>query len=309
MPEPGPAQARSPRGNGLTSRTVLAVIGLLGLGMALYPSVASWNAAVIQSQLTDTYHVEVNDLAEESRLAALRRAADYNVTVAAGAAYDPETGLLAPPDSQEYGTYLSMLRDVPSGVMSRIKIPKIEVDLPIYHGTSEAVLLAGVGHLYGTSLPVGGESTHSVLTGHAGLAEAIMFTDLRELDLGDEFELQTYGETLNYRISDIQIIEPNETELLVVQPGRDLVSLITCTPIAINSHRLVVTGERIPTPAEPVPDEVVAEALGFQWWMVWGAAGCLLALLYVILGGRKRKPPTTPRRALVSTDHATPQEN
>ena len=153
-------------------------------------------------------------------------------------------------------TYQSLL-DSGNGVMGTIRIPKISVDLPIYHGTSEEALASGAGHLYGTSLPVGGKSTHSVITGHRGLVEALMFTRLDEMRNGDFFYIEVMGETIGYRVDRISVIKPTDTSRLKITPGEDRVTLMTCTPYGVNTHRLLVSGHRvaIPVPA-PYPGDV-----------------------------------------------------
>lgn len=159
--------------------------------------------------------------------------------------------------------------DAGSGVMGSISIPKIDVDIPIYHGTSESVLELGAGHLYGTSLPVGGEGTHSVITGHRGLIKALMFTRLDELEKGDSFYVKVMGETLGYKVDRIEVIEPSDVSKLKIVDGEDRVTLMTCTPYGVNTHRLLVSGVRAQIPNEvpyesdiadlrPLPMSVVA---------------------------------------------------
>lgn len=140
--------------------------------------------------------------------------------------------------------YDKLLNPMGNGIMGILWVPKIDVKLPIYHGTSEEVLSQGVGHIYGTSLPVGGDATHCLLAAHRGLPEATLFTHLDEMGIGDLFYLNIMGKLLSYKVCEIQTISPEETEGLQIQAGEDLVSLITCTPYGINTHRLVVTGER-----------------------------------------------------------------
>ncbi len=140
--------------------------------------------------------------------------------------------------------YQEVLNPSGNGVMCSIQIPCIDLMLPVYHGTEEEVLSKGVGHIYGSSLPVGGEGAHSLLAGHRGLPNAELFTRLGELEQGDLFEVHVCGEVLTYAVCEIRIIEPSDTAMLTPQQGKDLVSLITCTPYGINTHRLVVTGER-----------------------------------------------------------------
>lgn len=133
-----------------------------------------------------------------------------------------------------------------NGIMGSIEIPKIDVDLPIYHGTSDEVLQVGIGHIMGTSLPIGGENTHAVLSGHRGLPGSKLFTRLDEMEEGDLFFIQVMGNTLAYKVYDIRVVDPDNTEVMEIKAGRDDVSLVTCTPYGLNTHRLVVTGERVP---------------------------------------------------------------
>ena len=155
-----------------------------------------------------------------------------------------------------------------SGVMARLRIPSIHVDLPIYHGTSDNTLLKGVDHLEGTSLPVGGSDTHAVLTGHRGLAFATMFTNLDKVKNGDTFTIEVMNQVLTYKIFDVRVVNPQDTDSLVAQAGKDLVTLVTCTPLGINSQRILVTGERIsPTPQQDIASANKSSGLpGFPWW-------------------------------------------
>ncbi|PJM73270.1 class C sortase [Bifidobacterium primatium] len=148
--------------------------------------------------------------------------------------------------------YQSLL-DAGNGVMGTIKVPKVSIDLPIYHGTSEEALASGAGHLYGSSLPVGGKSTHSVITGHRGLVEALMFTRLDEIRPGDFFYIEVMGETLGYKVDKISVIKPDDTSKLRIVPGEDRVTLMTCTPYGVNTHRLLISGHRVSIPL-PAPD-------------------------------------------------------
>ena len=175
--------------------------------------------------------------------------------------------------------YQSQL-DSGNGVMGTIKVPSVSIELPIYHGTSEEALASGAGHLYGTSLPVGGDSTHSVITGHRGLVEALMFTRLDEVKKGDFFYIEVMGETLGYEVDRITVIEPDDTSQLGITPGEDRVTLMTCTPYGVNTHRLLVSGTRVAVDAgKPAAD---------VWQAVrWSAGGVLmagLALLWIRRG-------------------------
>lgn len=159
--------------------------------------------------------------------------------------------------ASEKDTEYQSLLDSGDGVMGTIRVPKQSISLPIYHGTSEEALASGAGHLYGTSLPVGGESTHSVITGHRGLVEAMMFTRLDEVGKGDFFYIEVMGETLAYEVDDISVILPDDTSKLRVVSGQDRVTLMTCTPYGVNTHRLLVSGHRVAIPVTaPKPDDV-----------------------------------------------------
>lgn len=181
--------------------------------------------------------------------------------------------------------YQSLL-DSGGGVMGTIRIPKISVRLPIYHGTSESALASGAGHLYGSSLPVGGKSTHAVLTGHRGLVEAAMFTRLDEMRVGDYFYIEVMGRTLGYQVDRITVIEPNDTSQLKIVPGEDRVTLMTCTPYGVNTHRLLVSATRSAIPDEiPSENDAVKDARTIG--VIAGVATLVLGTLLVWL---RRRP-------------------
>ncbi|NMN01226.1 sortase family protein [Bifidobacterium sp. DSM 109958] len=180
--------------------------------------------------------------------------------------------------------YQSLL-DTGNGVMGSIVVPKVSIDLPIYHGTSEEALAAGSGHLYGSSLPVGGADTHAVLTGHRGLVEALMFTRLDEMEVGDFFYVKVMGETLGYRVDRITVIEPDDVSQLKIVPGEDRVTLMTCTPYGVNTHRLLVSGTRQAIP-NPIPQIKDAPKDSRLWTAV--ATGVPLVAGLVTLAARHR---------------------
>lgn len=178
------------------------------------------------------------------------------------------------------------LLDSGGGVMGTIRIPKISVKLPIYHGTSESALASGAGHLYGSSLPVGGKNTHAVLTGHRGLVEAAMFTRLDEMRVGDYFYIEVMGRTLGYQVDRITVIEPNDTSQLKIVPGEDRVTLMTCTPYGVNTHRLLVSATRSAIPDEiPAENDAVKDARTIG--VIAGVATLVLGMLLVWL---RRRP-------------------
>ena len=180
--------------------------------------------------------------------------------------------------------YENLLNITGEGTMCYVKIPKINVNLPVYHGTGNDSLDRGVGHLLGSSLPVGGENTHAILTGHSGMASQKMFTDLELLEIGDVFYVDVLNETLAYQVEAINVVEPHDTSLLGIEHGRDLCTLITCTPYGVNSHRLLVCGSRIPYEDAEIIEEAVAEETKVQsTWENQYIKGILYGILIVIL--------------------------
>ncbi|MFJ3392162.1 class C sortase [Leifsonia aquatica] len=275
---------------------VVALFCLGGISVALYPSTAQWFSASAQA---DQVHQGIDDvtvIGPASRLKALQQAAAYNAALDAGAAVKAnervpvDTGATLP-GGFNYSQLLAANRD---GLMGRIVIPSIDADLPIYHGTSDATLAEGIGHLEGSSLPVGGTGTHAVLAGHRGLASSTLFTDLDQVHDGDTFTIYVFGETLTYKVNSIKVVDPDDSKTLNPVPGKDLVTLVTCTPIGINSQRILVTGERItPTPASAVAGaNKDAAGPGFPWWAVGFAAAFTVAGVFVWWSGL---PPKTRR--------------
>lgn len=230
---------------------ILSVLLFMGaVAITAYPMIANYINDKHQSAIRIEYAQEVEALEDSEIQEAKKAAIDYNKSLLP-IRYDREA-LQAAEDS-----YDNLLNLHGSGLMGYVEIPRIDVNLPIYHGTSEEVLQKGVGHLVGSSLPIGGEGFHSVLTGHSGLAGAKLFSDLDQLAPGDTFFLHILGETLAYEVAEINRVLPYETELLLAAPGEDLCTLVTCTPYGVNSHRLLVRGTRVPF--EKVIEETVTE--------------------------------------------------
>ncbi|MEW6886991.1 class C sortase [Trueperella pyogenes] len=223
----------------------------------------------------------------------IRDAAAYNSALSAGAVLDSFSSVARGVGSAEGSefVYHDLLNTGDNGLMARVQIPTIDVDLPVYHGTDDETLLKGVGHLQGTSLPVGGQGTRTVLTAHRGLATATMFTDLDKVKEGDIFTIAVLNRVYAYRVFETRVIAPDETEVLTADPARDLATLITCTPLGINTHRIAVTGERV----TPTPDEVADVALSapalphFPWWAVIQGGMLMLAVAWVWWNGRQKK--------------------
>ncbi len=219
---------------------IIGLIFLVGVCVLLYPTVAEWWNGRVQSRAVAVYNEAVADMPEEDYSRYYDEARAYNEALYRRGS----SAALADPDLVE--GYEDTLKLDGTDVMGYITIDKIDVNLPIYHGTSDSVLAAGAGHLEGSSLPVGGESTHCVLSGHRGLPSARLFTDLDKLEVGDTFELHVLGDTLAYEIDQIVTVLPTEIEELYIHEGEDLCTLMTCTPYGINTHRLLLRGHRIP---------------------------------------------------------------
>ena len=216
-----------------------ALMILSGIGVASYPVISNMVAQRHASTAIQNYDDTVKSMDTEKLDAAKEAARRYNQQL--GSALDRD----AAGEAEETGTSYVDLIDVGES-LGYITIPKIDVNLPIYEGTSDDVLLKGVGHLEGSSYPLGGENTHSVLTGHRGLAEAVLFTDLDKLQEDDKFYLHIMDEVLAYQVDQVKVVLPEETDDLTIVQGQDYCTLVTCTPYAINTHRMLVRGTRVP---------------------------------------------------------------
>lgn len=271
----------------MKKKTVISLTILLflaSLGLTLYPVISNYVNQKYASQIHTAYQ-EVIEQADVRQLAeAKAQALAYNQALVPGAseAYTQQ-GLEAA--AKAYETLLNMAG---SGIMGYVEIPKIQINLPIYHGTETDTLERGIGHLLGSSLPIGGESTHIILSGHSGMASQKMFTDLEQLEKGDVFYLRVLQETLAYQVSSIRTVLPHDTSLLSIEEGADLCTLITCTPYGVNSHRLLVTGSRIPyEEAETIQaDTQDAETTESTWeekYMEGILYGILAALVLILV--------------------------
>ena len=265
----------------------IGILMLAGLSLLLYPLVANiWNNHV-QAQLVNNYSESVTTAIEEGSLdvtAELERAEQYNEDLLPSILPDSFA------EAEANGTdenYMSILNANGDGIMGYIQIPSINVKLPIFHTTNEDVLQIGVGHLEGSSLPVGGPSTHSVLSAHRGLPSATLFTDLDKVEIGEDFFLIIMGEYYAYEIESIDVVEPDDTSLLAVKDGEDLCTLITCTPYGVNTQRLMVTGHRVEYTPELLEDAktpafgMVSLHSNYLLWVIVGLA--IVALFIVIL--------------------------
>lgn len=261
---------------------------LLGLCVLLYPTFSNFLVERNATRAVGRYEESVRDLSAEEREQMLAAAHAYNDALAA-ASGATASGAGEPAEAGEgYEDLLDLSGD---GMMGYLVIPKLNVKLPIYHGTEERVLQSGVGHLDYTSLPVGGESTHASLSGHRGLPSAKLFTDLDQMEVGDEFYITILGETCAYEVDQVETVLPDETESLAIQAGEDLVTLITCTPYAINSHRLLVRGHRVPyTPTMAEAAEQVGGFINIPLPYLMLILGVLvLGIILVVLRVRSRR--------------------
>ena len=218
---------------------ILCLIILIGIGLISYPSVADWWNSYHQSRAIASYATAVSQLNTEDYDKLFEEAEDYNRKLSM-------TGIKWSLTEEEIQEYNSILDISDTGIMGYIDIPKIRQTLPIYHGTDDAVLQIAIGHLVGTSFPVGGDATHCVVSGHRGLPSARLFTDLDRLTAGDVWTMTILNRTVTYEVDQIRIVEPEDLSELKIVEGEDYCTLLTCTPYGINSHRLLVRGHRIP---------------------------------------------------------------
>ena len=257
---------------------ILLLVFLVGLSLLLYPTFADWWNSMHQSRAVASYVEQVANIDTDQYAHLWNAAWEYNVSLVGR----HNSYLLS---SEQKAEYDQLLNVGGIGIMGYIEIPIIGVTLPIYHGTDEAVLQVAVGHLEWTSLPVGGESSHCVVSGHRGLPSAKLFTDLDKLVVGDVFMFRVLDEILTYEVDQILIVEPHEAEPLHIEEGKDLCTLVTCTPYGINSHRLLVRGHRIENLEEAKTIRVTSDAIQIEPIIVAPvvAAPILLVLLIVLL--------------------------
>ena len=253
-------QRRSEQMKVTAMRVAAALLIIIAIGIGVFPTLLQYQTSRELSSTSDQSARTVAGWPYPQADNALAAARAYNKRLAASG--QPILGEAKDPFAQTAGVSRSSEADSASaedteyqnllnsgdGVMGTIRIPKISVKLPIYHGTSQTTLASGAGHLYGSSLPVGGNNTHAVITGHRGLVNAMMFTRLDEMRVGDYFYIEVMGRTLGYRVDRISVIEPNDTSKLKIVPGEDRVTLMTCTPYGVNTHRLLVSAVRSPIP-------------------------------------------------------------
>ncbi len=253
---------------------------LIGFGIMLYPVLSNALSQISYNETISSYEQSVSDENSSLYQSMIQEAVHYNEKLTTSSIVD----VFSDPEitnSEEYMDILNLNRD---GVMGYISIPKIDIKIPIYHGTSSEVLSKGVGHLEGSSFPVGGESTHAILSAHRGLPSARLFTDLDQLEVGDKFYIYILDQVYTYQVDQVLVIEPSETEALQIQDGKDLVTLVTCTPYGVNTHRLLVRGERVEELAEQVIESEPNRDLTINDYVLYiGLFGAIVLVLVTII--------------------------
>lgn len=257
---------------------------MLGVGVISYPFLGFYMANRDQTYAISKYDETYSKMKEEEKTALLDSAYEYNKELKTTVITDPFTKSTDTLGSE----YNQMLNIGGTGMMGYIQIPKIRVNLPIYHGTSVKALEKGVGHMEKTHLPVGGEGTHAVLTGHTGLESSVLFTNLSKIKIKDRFYITVLGKTIAYQVDKIKVVTPSETEDLVVVPGKDYVTLITCTPYGINSHRLLVRGTRVDYNQAELKEGIKLH-LDFFWILMIIMIVLLVIFIGVVVITRKQK--------------------
>ena len=265
------------------STIIIALIFLAGLGFLLYPTVSNlWNRAH-QSHAIATYTKQVEKLDDSQNKEMLKAARKYNKSLLKKS----DHWKLSKKGKKKYESLLDVSG---TGIMGYIEVPKIDCSLPIYHGTDEGALQIAIGHLEGSSLPVGGKSTHCVLSGHRGLPSARLFTDLDQMEEGDVFVLNVLGRKLAYEVDQIKVVLPDEMSDLEIVQGKDLCTLVTCTPYGINTHRLLVRGHRTKYIEETVVRvQKEAEKKETGIWLLAGGGAVFLIIIIIVVVKRRRK--------------------
>ncbi len=265
-------QKKKKRGPSI-STIVLVIILLAGVGILLYPSVSDWWNSMHATRAIAGYVTAVEDMSGQEKEAMLEAAKAYNERLANGVNFTLT--------EEEYEEYESLLNIGGTGIMGYVQISAIGVNLPIYHSVDESVLQIAIGHIPGSSLPVGGERTHAILSGHRGLPSAKLFSDLDQMVEGDTFTVNIMDQTTTYMVDQIRIVLPEETDELAIRDGRDYCTLVTCTPYGINTHRMLVRGRRIDNIAGEVV--VVAEAVRIPTYVVIPAVGVPLHFILLVI--------------------------
>ena len=273
------------------NKLIIGIIFLAGLSLLLYPFVANqWNN-YRQKHLISSYEQTVSQKEASNRIdydAELKKAEAYNEALLPSIL--PDSFAIADA-SEEDQTYMNTLNIAGDEMMGIVEIPKIDIKLPIYHTTEEDVLKQAAGHLEGSSLPIGGKSTHSVISAHRGLPSASLFTDLDQLKKGDHFLIHVLNKTLCYEVDKISVVKPEETSALAVEEGEDLVTLLTCTPYGVNTERLLVRGHRVPYEEQKVADEKTPlSGISLHTnYLLWVIIGLVITTIFILVLYLKEK--------------------
>lgn len=268
------------------SKIVIILIFLAGLSLLLYPLVANqWNNHR-QKLLISNYERIVADKEAAGNIdyaAEMKKAEAYNDALLPSIL--PDSFAVAEAQTEADSSYENSLNIAGDGMMGIVEIPKIDIKLPIYHGTSDEVLQKAAGHLEGSSLPIGGESTHAVISAHRGLPSASLFTDLDQLEIGDHFLIHVLDETLCYEVDQILVVDPEDTSALAVEDGEDLMTLLTCTPYGVNTQRLMVRGHRVPYEEQTVADEQTPlSGLSLHTnYLLWVVVGIVITGVFILI--------------------------
>lgn len=269
-----------------SSKIVIILIFLAGLSLLLYPLVANqWNNHR-QKLLISNYERIVADKEAAGNIdyaAEMKKAEAYNDALLPSIL--PDSFAVADASTETDSSYEDSLNIAGDGMMGIVEIPKIAIKLPIYHGTGDEVLQKAAGHLEGSSLPIGGESTHAVISAHRGLPSASLFTDLDQLEIGDHFLIHVLDETLCYEVDQILVVDPEDTSALAVEDGEDLVTLLTCTPYGVNTQRLMVRGHRVPYEEQAVADEQTPlSGLSLHTnYLLWVVVGIVITGVFILI--------------------------
>ena len=247
---------------------------VVGLGLIAYPSVADWWNSFHQTRAVAAYASVIADMSHEEYDKILNEAAEYNKQIA-------ETGVRWHMSDEEIQEYNSILDITGTGIMAYIDIPKIHVQLPIYHGTDDTILQIAVGHITGSSLPVGGETSHCIVSGHRGLPSAKLFSDLDKLVVGDLWTVNVLDQTLTYEVDQVRVVLPTNLNFLEMEDGKDYCTLVTCTPYGVNTHRLLVRGHRVPNVQGNA--RVTADALQIEPAYVAPFIGIPIILILIVM--------------------------
>ncbi|ALC06686.1 hypothetical protein CDES_11655 [Corynebacterium deserti GIMN1.010] len=299
VPQGAPIGGRKKSSRGkLMVSLCLQLVAMLGLAFLLYPSASDWFATRNHNADVSGYARQVEHMPSGEKIDLLDSAREYNTNIPQGVLRDPYSRTTlddAFSNDDSYQSYLSKLSVGDDDTVGEVVYPGLGISLPIYHGTSDDVLSKGVGHLYGSSLPVGGASTHSVMTSHSGLVHASLFTKLLDAQIDDIFNVSVLGEVMYYQVRSVEEVLPEQTSSLQIIEGEDWVTLLTCSPIGINSHRFLVHAERIPAPPQDFDTVIAGDGVlaGFSWWAVQFVAGSAVVAWLIF-----RPTPSKPKHAL-----------